>query len=73
MEKKRIYMSHFTVQQKLNAMYFFRKEPNKTNISYFNSYNNIMNIAIIIPISQMRRLGQREFNDLVKVNTTNKW
>ena len=24
-------------------------------------------------ISQMRRLGQREFSDLVKVNITNKW
>ena len=71
MEKKRIYMSHFTVQQKLNVI--LKKEPNKTNISYFNSYNNIMNIAIIIPISQMRRLGQREFSDLVKVNITNKW
>ena len=64
-------MSHFTVQQKLNVI--LKKEPNKTNISYFNSYNNIMNIAIIIPISQMRRLGQREFSDLVKVNITNKW
>ena len=71
MEKKRIYMSHFTVQQKLNVI--LKKEPNKTNISYFNSYNNIMNISIIIPISQMRRLGQREFSDLVKVNITNKW
>ena len=71
MEKKRIYMSHFTVQQKLNVI--LKKEPNKKNISYFNSYNNIMNIAIIIPISQMRRLGQREFSDLVKVNITNKW
>ena len=71
MEKKRIYMSHFTVQQKLNVI--LKKEPNKTNISYFKSYNNIMNIAIIIPISQMRRLGQREFSDLVKVNITNKW
>lgn len=52
---------------------FLKKEPNKTNINYFNSHNNIMNIGIIIPISQMRRLGQREFGDLVKVNITNKW
>ena len=66
-----MYMSHFTVQQKLNVI--LKKEPNKTNISCFNSYKNIMNIAIIIPISQMRRLGQREFSDLVKVNITNKW
>ena len=47
MEKKRIYMSHFTVQQKLNVI--LKKEPNKTNISCFNSYKKYYEYSYYYP------------------------